>query len=371
MLSIKATKVRSDFAFLAVNLKMDDALTMIWRFPDQSCWITWQGVATGLREDGPYVLWTGIGADEEEVLFPPVAPLRYHLLQVSREGRNIFEARGKVKQDLSPVFSAFNSALEARDKRQRSPSHDGRDVSVVLAHQQDVAAGFNMSMSDLAPGIRIPQFIAEDERWLYPHLWQEASQELVKHIQKKLLSLSCTFRSNAMEARYNLDLKILEELLVTQRTTKEQWAVLYGHHFRVLGYLLTTCQLGKGVATADLFSVNALKNWRTGRIDLASLWQTARADTKETTSEVVETPPVQKLISDIKTQLSAELRQQQPQVIHVATPPPRESISARSPQAHDEPNNWGSNNSFRSSNSSPRRNSGKNSFFHKSKKRRQ
>lgn len=294
--SMKQTKVRHAFAQITANGKIGDRISLTWRKPGGSLWIVWQGTIVGHHGNNELaIIWQGLEASDEPVVFPPAEPLR--VLTVTH---------------LPPSSPQAVTTVG---------NHNNHNVNMRLLDQQaDQEAGFNVTLTSLCPGLRIPEFIDRQHYWLYPHLWINSPDDLEAAIRLKMTDYTVTLTSTRVKNDLDLDIEILTELLkgrtANPPTTKSQWRPM----FLLCGRIVAVIIMAAPVATKganDTFLATLNKNFAAGRIDIGVLFDKAVSNEKSnlavttlpTTTQAVtqNTPHTDVSINDIADAVVARL----------------------------------------------------------------
>lgn len=237
-------------------------LKIVWRYPNEQLWNTWVCKVIARDEYGKLqVLYTkGAGIPKTAVMWPPATPLRYKSITLEPSD----DSQPSSQNDLA---SAMLADLWKR-------SRDETPIMGLIQSQQDVAAGHKSAMTQLANGIRIVASVANNDQWLVPHLWIDAGQEWQQVCREKFQEFGCTFRQQKLKADVDLDIMIMKELLQNgQRTTKEEYYVLYAVHWRIVEKFFLTCPLFPTAREqAENWSRDVSLAWDEGRLDPVSIF---------------------------------------------------------------------------------------------------
>ncbi|MBM3967913.1 MAG: hypothetical protein FJ308_23090 [Planctomycetes bacterium] len=161
-------------------------------------------------------------------------------------------------------------------------------------------------MITLCPGLRVPKTVEHIPAPFRPH--KTDPQKYGVELQQLISVHNCNFTDYRARTNFDLDGRMLQEILPNPRTTKLQYEVLFCLAARILGAILATSRLAPpGAETAFLAAFHKAFN-ESGRVDLNALFTHALLTRPPAQAPVAPTVTVQRQdATDVKELIRQEM----------------------------------------------------------------
>lgn len=274
-------------------------LTIVWRAAPSDAWVTWTADVHGVENAVLHVTWRE-QPDEGIVEFPnpecvfEVLSLALEPPRATPGGKKRARAAANTP-DVSVAVALFKAMREADDSK-----------DIIL----ESLTGAKKLSKQLVPGLRIPDHISADEKFLFPHLYTSGSSWLTDFN----LSHRFGFTPTEFEAYDELGMwtttfcRLLDQQ-EQYNTNKVDLKPIYWLLIKVICFCLSHSKLFPSNSPTALWSAFA-KGWEEGRLDIP-LWITTvrkqpHATVVPSTQPVTvpamsvqkETPNVQRMVED-------------------------------------------------------------------------
>lgn len=195
---------------------------------------------------------------------------------------------------------------------------------------QEGLAGSTTPATQVVQGLRVPLYIADGHRVLYPHLW--LGQAKAWRIAAGTLEhhLSVRFVSADVQRRVAQDIELME-LVLERRAVyehKDQLHLMFERTLEVAATLMALSPMA-GQACAAKFRESFEAQWLAGRLDLGAAWEAAFKQARPAQSTAAPTapapvsaaPPPAITMADVERLLERRMATQHPRPAQNNNPP--------------------------------------------------